>query len=157
MFGLLKLFFGAEEATETRPPSGLDLQEAMVGLDIETAKFAHENWKLRLQAYLEGNSSEDFSPEVICFDDRCDLGKWIHGQGQAKLGKFPGFTALTGHHKMFHYAASNVVSLHRAGHTAEAHEMLDHQFTEFSRNVVRDLDNLQQIASYAAQRQQRRH
>jgi hypothetical protein len=152
MFGLFKAFFGTTEATDTRPPSSVDIHEAMLGLDIETAKFAHENWKLRLLAYLEGKSSEEFSPEVICFDDRCDLGKWIHGQGKAKLGVFPGFTALTGHHKMFHYAASNVVSLQNAGHTSEAHHMLEHQLAEFSKAVTQDLDNLQKMSALVAQR-----
>jgi hypothetical protein len=157
MFGLLKSFFGANEATDTRPPTGIDMQEAMIGLDIETAKFAHENWKLRLLAYLEGKSTESFSPEVICFDDRCDLGQWIHGQGKARLGQFPGFTALMGHHKMFHYAASNVVSLQNAGHPTEARHMLEHQLAEFSKAVTKDLDNLQDIATHAAQRQRARH
>jgi len=154
MFQLLKIFFGVEEATDTRPPSDVDMREAMLGLDIDTAKSAHENWKLRLEAYLAGRSQETFSPETICFDDRCDLGKWIYGPGKAKLGRFPGFTALTSHHKMFHYAASNVVALYQAGRTDEAQRMLDQQLAEFSKNVTQDLDSLQQVASYAMQRRQ---
>ena len=150
--GFFKLFFGSSDATDTRPPSAVDLHEAMIGLDIETARAAHENWKLRLEAYLAGNSTEDFAPEVICFDDRCDLGKWIHGQGKARLGQFPGFTALMGHHRMFHYAASNVVSLHKANHTEEARQMLGQQFNEFSNKVVQDLNVLETMATTATRR-----
>lgn len=152
MLNFFKLFFGESDATATRPPSTVDMQEAMIGLDIDTAKVAHENWKLRLLAYLEGQSSEDFAPEQICFDDRCDLGRWIHGQGRTQLGKFPGFTALTSHHRMFHYSASNVVALKKAGHTDQAKQMLGQQFSEYSKAVVQDLEMLQQIASAAARR-----
>ena len=39
-------------------------------LDIDIAIMAHENWNLRLQSYLQGNSTEDLRPEVVCCDDR---------------------------------------------------------------------------------------
>lgn len=139
--GFFSFFFGSAE-----PDSQFnrDLHAAAAdGLDIQTAIIAHQNWKLRLEAYLDGTSKEDFSPEVVCFDDRCDLGKWIHGSGQARLGRYPGFTALQGHHKMFHYAASNVVALSKAGKHAEAQKMLYSQFDSFSGSVVRDLESLQ--------------
>ena len=119
-------------------------------VDIDMAIASHENWKYRLQAFLDGRSTEKFVAEEICFDDRCDLGKWIHGAGKAKLGNFPGFTALQGHHKMFHYAASNVVALAQAGKTEEANKMLDVQFTQQSAEVVRDLRMLKALAEEAA-------
>ena len=119
-------------------------------VDIDMAIASHENWKYRLQAFLDGRSTEKFVAEEICFDDRCDLGKWIHGTGKAKLGNFPGFTALQGHHKMFHYAASNVVALAQAGKTEEANKMLDVQFTQQSAEVVRDLRMLKALAEEAA-------
>ena len=61
-----------------------------------------------------------------------------------------GFTALQGHHKMFHYAASNVVALAQAGKTEEANKMLDVQFTQQSAEVVRDLRMLKALAEEAA-------
>ncbi|RPE73182.1 chemoreceptor zinc-binding protein [Tibeticola sediminis] len=144
MFGFFKSFFGnsvndsqiAEEAAQ-----------AMDALDIQMAKAAHENWKIRLQAYLDGASTEDLSAETICFDDRCDLGQWIYGPGQQRLGRFPGFTALKGHHKMFHYAASNVVALAKAGREDEARKMLNTQFAGFSKNVIAELEQLEAIVT----------
>jgi hydroxyethylthiazole kinase-like sugar kinase family protein len=139
MFGFIRNFFGSSEInSELNSLIG----KATDGLDIQTAMAAHENWKLRLMAYLEGNSSEQFSPEVICFDNHCDLGQWIHGKGQAHLGNFSGFTALLEHHKMFHYAASNVVALSQAGKEAEAHKMLEGSFATFSKAVGEDLENM---------------
>lgn len=142
MFGFLRNFFGSSELdSELNSLIG----KATDGLDIQTAMAAHENWKLRLMAYLEGNSSEQFSPEVICFDNHCDLGQWIHGKGQAHLGNFSGFTTLLEHHKMFHYAASNVVALSQAGKNTEAHKMLEGSFTTFSKAVGEDLENMYHV------------
>jgi Chemoreceptor zinc-binding domain len=114
-------------------------QSALHDLDIQVAISAHENWKNRLQAYLDGTSKEVFDANVVCFDDRCDLGKWIHSSGKAKMGQYPGFTALMSHHKMFHFAASNVVALQSRGKTAEADVILKGQFAQFSKSVVDDL------------------
>jgi Chemoreceptor zinc-binding domain len=117
-------------------------QSALHDLDIQVAIAAHENWKNRLQAYLDGTSKEVFDANVVCFDDRCDLGKWIHSSGKAKMGQYPGFTALMSHHKMFHFAASNIVALQSRGKTKEADVILKGQFAQFSKSVVGDLQAL---------------
>lgn len=144
MIGFLKNFFGAS-VNDSQIHE--DAVRAMVDLDIDMAKAAHENWKHRLQAYLNGASNEDLSAETICFDDRCDLGRWIHGPAKTSLGRFPGFTALMGHHKMFHYTASNVVALSKAGKEAEARKMLEGQFESFSKAVVAELDTLREVTA----------
>lgn len=143
MLGFIKNFFGGNAGNDSQLAG--NVVSAAQSLDINMAIAAHENWKLRLQAFLDGSSTEQFSPEVICFDDRCDLGKWIHGEGRARLGAFPGFTALMGHHKMFHYAASNVVALSNAGKEEDARKMLREQFSKFSSEVVQGLSDLQQL------------
>jgi len=144
MIGFFKSFFG-NSVNDSQIHE--DAARAMADLDIDMALAAHQNWKLRLNVYLSGSSTEDLSAETICFDDRCDLGQWIYGNGRAKLGRFPGFTALMGHHKMFHYAASNVVALAAAGKTGEARQMLEGQFKAFSRSVVTDLEALREIST----------
>jgi len=146
MFSLLKSFFG-QASNDSRMDK--EVTGAMESLDIQAAMAAHENWKLRLMAYLDGTSKEEFVAEVICFDNRCDLGQWIYSTGKASLGKYPGFTALMGHHKMFHYAASNVVALAKSGKETEARKMLDGQFHSFSKSVVDDLQLLQDVVTRA--------
>jgi hypothetical protein len=121
-------------------------QSALHDLDIQVALSAHEDWKNRLQAYLDGHSKEVFDANAICFDDRCDLGKWIHSTGKARLGHHPGFTALMSHHKMFHFAASNVVALRNRGKVTEANAMLQGQFSQFSKSVQSDLNALYSAA-----------
>jgi hypothetical protein len=143
----LSSLFGGFFGTSKQSQSEIDLARAALNdLDIQVAIAAHENWKNRLQAYLDGTSKEVFVAENICFDDRCDLGKWIHSSGKAKMGQYPGFTALMSHHKMFHFAASNVVALQSRGKTAEAAVILAGQFAQFSKSVVGDLNALKSMA-----------
>jgi hypothetical protein len=143
VLGFFKRFFGVHDAKFVMPDGAKDITE---GLDIEAAIMAHQNWKLRLDAYIEGRSNEDLRPETICFDDRCDLGRWIHSTGKARLGAFPGFTAMTEQHRMFHYVASNVVSLAQSGKRQEAERMLATSYEQRSAAVVQSLQQLQLLS-----------
>lgn len=149
MFNIFKLFFGSDEADAEMTKIA---SNAATTLDIQAEITSHENWKMRLKLYLDGQSTEQFSPEVVCHDNRCDLGHWIHGAGREALGKFPGFTTLMRHHQMFHYTASNVVALDLAGQKAEAHQMLNTQLNDFSNSVVSDLRTLASVVEYAKPR-----
>ena len=143
----LSSLFGGIFGSSKQTQEEIDFaQSALNDLDIKVAISAHQNWKNRLQAYLNGTSKEVFDANVICFDVSCDLGKWIHSSGKAKFGHHPGFSALMSHHKMFHFAASNVVALQSRGKTAEADAILNGQFSQFSKSVVSDLYTLNNIA-----------
>jgi Chemoreceptor zinc-binding domain len=142
MLDFIRRFFGSSEhSTE----SDEFIRAVDDGLDLRAAVAAHENWKIRLDAYLAGQSSEDLRPEVICFDDRCDLGKWIHSTGKARLGRLPGFTALLSDHKQFHYAASNVVALAKAGKKLDALKMLAGPYAHASKGVMGALTGMMQL------------
>jgi hypothetical protein len=121
-------------------------RKAVVGLDIDMAIAAHENWKQRLLVYLDGQSSEDLRAEVICADDRCDLGKWIHGEGARQLGEFASFNELRSTHKLFHYTASNVVALQSTGKTGEAQALLTGEYSKISSRIVGRLRDLKALA-----------
>ena len=105
-------------------------------LDVDAAIAAEESWKVRLDAYLAGKSTEDFRPEVICFDDRCELGKWLYGPGRARLGKYTSFKLLVAEHKNFHYHAANVVSFVESGRLDKAVTLLTTDFERSSARVV---------------------
>lgn len=139
----LSALFGGFFESGKQSPGKIDTAHvALNDMDFQVAIADHENWKNRLQAYLDGTSNEVFDANVVCFDDRCDLGKWIHASGKTKLGQYPGFTALMSHHKMFHFAASNIVALQNRGKTPEANAILKGQFTQFSKSMVADLNAL---------------
>lgn len=118
---------------------GLDAKTAAAVLneiDIDTAIAAHENWKLRLQNYVNGQSTEDLRPEFICMDDRCDLGKWLHGAGTQRLGKFPAFAVLIARHKYFHIQASSVVAMTQSKQKDEATRVLEGSYRHASTQVI---------------------
>lgn len=129
-------------ATDARDPAseiGLDAKTAaavLAEIDIDTAISAHENWKIRLQNYLNGQSTEDLKPELVCMDDRCDLGKWLHGPGGQRLGSYPAFSMLLARHKYFHVQASTVLALAQAQDKEKADQMLQGSYRQASNQVV---------------------
>jgi Chemoreceptor zinc-binding domain len=130
------------EVKPTRPPAsemGLDAETAravLAEIDIDTAIAAHENWKLRLASHLAGTSDEPFDPAVVCLDDRCELGKWLHGAGQKSLGKYPAFDVLVSRHRYFHVQASTVLVQKQSGDVAAAERTLNGPFKHGSNQVV---------------------
>ncbi len=114
-------------------------------INLFDAVQAHMAWKKRLMDYLEGRSSEDLQPHNICVDNRCELGKWIHGPGKARLGEQPLFQQLVDEHAKFHYYASKVVEAHQAGDSPLALTILAGSFTEQSRSTVNCLAKLNAI------------
>lgn len=119
-----------------------DLGARTLGVELEEAKVAHEHFRARLQSYFAGRSTETFLAADVCLDDRCELGRWIYGRGRTQLGRHPGFTALMGHHQMFHYTASSLVVLARVEAENETRKRRLEQFERFSCAVLQDLENL---------------
>lgn len=118
---------------------GLDAKTAaavLAEIDIDTAMSAHDNWKIRLQNYLNDQSTEDLQPELVCMDDRCDLGKWLHGPGGQRLGSYPAFSMLLARHKYFHVQASTVLALAQAQEREKAEQMLLGSYRQASNQVI---------------------
>jgi hypothetical protein len=141
--GFMNLFRGKAKADGVRiADRAIYAAAALKELDIDNAVVAHENWSLRLQAYVRGKSSEAFDPAVACSDKHCDLGKWIQGHGREQFEHVPAFEELVSYHKSFHYHASNIVTLHQMGETAKAEKVLDGKFKDLSWRVVNALNEL---------------
>lgn len=143
LFGSKKSNGAAEDNafSDTNPASeiGMDAKSASLILseiDIDTAIAAHENWKQRLLNYVNGQSDEALQPDIVCMDDRCDLGKWLHGHGGKRLGKYPAFSVLIARHKYFHVQASNVVALAQGQKREEAMKLIDGSYAYASKQVI---------------------
>lgn len=117
-------------------------EEVRREINFYEAMEAHLAWKRRLTDYLQGASTEDLQPQHICQDNRCVLGKWIHGAGKARFGEIDIFKQLTEVHAKFHYHTSKVVEMHLAGNTILAEEMLHEAFATQSRKTVDCLTKL---------------
>ncbi|MFA6121249.1 MAG: CZB domain-containing protein [Sideroxydans sp.] len=117
-------------------------EEVRREINFYEAVEAHLAWKLRLTDYLQGRSKEDLQPHNICVDNRCVLGKWIHGPGKTRFGEIKLFQELTDEHAKFHYYASKVVEAHQGGNTQLAEKMLIEDFAHQSKKTVNCLTKL---------------
>ncbi|HEX7673533.1 MAG TPA: CZB domain-containing protein [Bdellovibrio sp.] len=76
-------------------------------MDFDEAIRAHSSWKMKLSAYLR-KPDGSLKPDEIQQDHKCDLGKWIHGEG-SKFSSLPEFKTLKVEHAKFHKCAADVV------------------------------------------------
>jgi Chemoreceptor zinc-binding domain len=117
-------------------------EEVLKEINFYEAIEAHLAWRKRLVDYLAGNSTEDLQPQNICVDNRCVLGKWIHGAGKARFGEMELFQNLIDEHAKFHYCASKVVEAHQAGDKALADKLMHDSFVPQSMKTVTCLTHL---------------
>ncbi len=105
-------------------------------MNFEDAISAHQKWKTRLRSQIDGSSKETLDPAAVSKDNQCDLGQWIHREGQAQMGQKPEFLELKATHAQFHQAAGEVVTKAKAGDKAGASAALDGPFFQASSKCV---------------------
>ncbi len=111
-------------------------------IDLPGAITAHVNWKARLQKFIDGKSDEKLEPMMVCRDDQCDLGKWIHGPGTDRFYADEAFRGLRADHAQFHYVAANVVRYMQDDDRAGAEALLRGEYTKVSQHMMGLLDEL---------------
>jgi methyl-accepting chemotaxis protein len=119
--------------------------EGLTHDDIDFAKWvaAHRNWRKRLSDYIHGSGHEELDENIVCKADRCELGKWIAGNGNRFYGKLPVFGKLRDHHSEFHRCAGRVVRVYKSeGHHA-ATKALNTEFDLVSLKVIEHLESLE--------------
>lgn len=82
-------------------------------MNFDDAIKAHAAWKLKLSGYLSKPDGSIKATEVE-LDNRCDLGKWIYGDGK-KHASLAEYSTLKSEHAVFHKAAAEVVRKADAG------------------------------------------
>ena len=131
--GFFSSLFGFKEAEKAKILGSIDVMEAI---------NAHVRWKMRLENYLNGTSEEQLDPQVICRDDQCVLGKWIHGPAHEYFHEDDGFKTLRADHAQFHVVAGKVVTSVQAKDKAGAEALMKGDYMQASRKVVSDLTEL---------------
>ena len=132
---------GTDAAAVVPAVSRTDLPPAVAAailneIDLDTAMAVHEAWKRQLQSYLSGPPNDKLNPTILCLDDRCDLGQWLHGPANQRLGQYPFFSILIARHKYFHEQAAAVVALAQAGKEEEALKAMEGGYRHASVQVV---------------------
>jgi len=123
--------------------SAFNLQDASGHLDVLGAVAAHQAWTGRLKNHLEGRGKERLDAAVICRDNLCVLGKWIHGPGQQAAGHLPEFPELRGQHATFHRLAGEIVTAQGQGQGERAKGLLNGEFQATSRTVISLLSRME--------------
>lgn len=93
---------------------------------------AHLQWRAKLS---EDKNKDDFEIETIRCDNKCEIGKWFHGPGQAEYGRHPEFLIAKDAHADFHRTVAD--SLVKTGHTGS-----DEQFEILVKSLKRLSDAL---------------
>ncbi|MFN9475197.1 CZB domain-containing protein [Acidovorax sp.] len=115
-------------------------------MEIDAGIALHENWRARLEDMVHGRSTEVMRPERVCQDHRCQLGRWLHGAGRARLGQHTAFGMLVARHKYFHQQAAAVVTLFQAGDLQQSQKVLKTSCRHASNQVVLLLKELKNHA-----------
>lgn len=76
-------------------------------MDFDGAIKAHSAWKMKLSQYL-AKPDGSLKPADIQQDNKCDLGKWIYGEG-AEFSTLSEYNTLKTEHATFHKCAAEVV------------------------------------------------
>lgn len=129
--GIFSNLFGAEKKKEISDE-----------IDISEAVAAHVSWKLRLQKCLDGTSEETLVADVVCRDDQCKLGKWIHGSARKHFDGTQPFHNLREDHAVFHQLAGQIVRHAQADDHASAHALMEGDYKQVSHKVVMALTEL---------------
>jgi hypothetical protein len=108
----------------------------MTEFDIDAAIASHEEWKLRLEKVLEGQSTEDLDPQQVAQHEHCALGQWLSGSGREVLGQYPAFDMLVARHRFFHAQAAAVVELSKAGEHEKALQLFQGGYRHASNQVM---------------------
>lgn len=116
-------------------------------INLAEAVEAHINWKLRLQSYLDGKLSEPLDSMVVCRDDQCKLGKWIHGPALKHFHEMEPFHQLRADHAQFHFVAAKVVTNVQENNRAAADAILHGEYQQISHKVVMAITELNSLVN----------
>lgn len=106
--------------------------------DIGAVKSAHLQWKMRLEAVLEGRKK--MNADDVTDHHSCLFGKW-YDNAQGEFTTSPAFKEIARHHEMVHSTAREIVALYNNNAMSEAKNKL--QSFETSRHeLFRLLDDL---------------
>lgn len=124
--------------------AGLSMRERiMKEVDLFAAIHDHVTWVNRLQDYMNGKSKENLDPMVVCCDDQCALGKWIHNVGLKHFYMDDSFHQLRSNHARFHVMIGNVVKHVQENNRSAAESLLEGEYKQTWRKLSKSLTQLE--------------
>lgn len=115
---------------------------ALVSETLTAMIAAHGVWKYRLhEAIISGNSG--FSADDVASDDRCALGRWVHGDEGRRLHGQDQYEQVRAQHARFHRLAADILRGAVGGQPERARQDMESgtEFMTISASLVTLLDN----------------
>jgi methyl-accepting chemotaxis protein len=108
-------------------------------MDFDHAIASHSSWKSKLANYLK-HPDHSMKAAEVALDDKCELGKWIAGEGK-QFTKLPEFAGLKSDHSRFHQVAADVIRRADSGQNVSEEVVLGgkSEFLSASTAVVRSI------------------
>lgn len=106
--------------------------------DIGTVKTAHLNWKIKLEAVLEGRVK--MPADDVVDHHSCIFGKW-YDHVEEELAKKPIFVEINKHHKAVHDIAKEIVTLYNENKESLAQSKLS-DFEKSRKQLFNLIDEL---------------
>lgn len=129
------------EAPVTQTPEE-GVQSEVGGLDFAAAIRAHQAWKGRLLAVVEGQSQDMPASAEVSRDDLCVLGRWLHGPGCQAFQGEPLLDTVRTTHARFHLLAGAVLRAVEENRVQDARRLLTSDYQRASVQVQGKLAEL---------------
>jgi methyl-accepting chemotaxis protein len=129
---------GEQKVITSNAPQLLSVQSSAAiaqTFSFDDAESAHIKWKMRLVQYIGGQSTENLDVETVSCDDKCDLGKWIHGPA-VKHEAMREYKTLRQSHADFHKSVGDIVQSVQEQNPEQARSMLGGDFSHTSKLTV---------------------
>jgi hypothetical protein len=91
-------------------------------MDLDQAGQVHNEWKVKLRMAIA--KEEPLDAAEISADNRCSLGKWLHGEAKRQFGGLTSYAECLSKHAAFHQEAEKVAQNINAKNFAQAKAML---------------------------------
>jgi hypothetical protein len=91
-------------------------------MDLGHALTRHAEWKLTFRAAIARRLAVD--ADAVAADRCCELGRWLHGDANARYARLGTYAACVTRHAAFHVEAGKVARTINARQYAEAEAML---------------------------------
>lgn len=112
-------------------------------IELEVAKAAHQAWKMRLRAFLDGEADIPHEQAVSSHD--CDFGQWFYTTGKERYGSSSALQSIEKPHDRLHKLIGEIIEAKGRGQTAEAEDKY-HEVAKLSDDIVHGIDQLIQQA-----------
>jgi hypothetical protein len=106
------------------------------GASIMDVHNAHIKCKVAFDNYLKSTIFKSLNQAEVCRDDKCELGRLIHGAGLEQYRMHGTFYTLRSIHAQLHIVAGNIVQLIQSNDRAAATRLFEEEYYAVSRKVL---------------------